>query len=188
MKKIHILLLLVAILTLVAGTASAKMELWVESEPEHPGETGKRMKVEIYNKLTLKYKPLYNDPDGYKTEFIVDFSHLVTDKSCRLILDAHRSGKNLAKCELLTYDKTEISRQITMKNVKIEKLKEVFDPDDGTGIQYVTLVAKSKKKSIGVEDVPQTGDNAPLLLWAILAATSCAAFFLLRKSASGRAG
>ena len=187
MKKIHILLLMVIVLTLVVGSASAKLIIWVEGIPEQPGEPAPRVTVDVINHFKLGSQSLHNDPDGYKSLLTIDFSHSVTDPSCITIVNAFTAGKNLPQCGITQYDGSEMVREIILNNVQIQKLKEVFDPNDGTGIQYVILVGKSKMKIRNSGDLPETGDTASLLLWAILAVTSCVAFFLLRKSSPGSA-
>ena len=188
MKKIRILLPLFVILTLIAGSACARSVFWVEGDPDPSGEPARRLPVNVLS-FRLGIEELHGDPEGYKYLLIFEFSHPVKDESSIVLARAARSSSRILPKFIFTrHDGAEIDEYI-FENVSVQELKEHFDPDTGEGIQDVTLTAKSKKRRILVdpEDMPKTGDPAPLCLWALLAASSCAAFFLIRKSLADRA-
>lgn len=184
MKKLRILLILLLQLTLIVGSACAASKKYlkldgIEGNSKDPNHLH-------WIELLSFSQGSSEDPigkQGVLSERFI-FTHLL-DKASPAIQQALTNSTVIPACTFDLGSKGNISYKITGTNARIKKAEVKVDPAEGGSyqlIEVVEMLVENPKWSFDPNsDLPETGDTAPLLLWALLATTSITTLFLLRK-------
>ena len=177
MKKRRILLLLLAVMLLFAGSAHAsKHKFYIRLD----GISGSSKDAGHAGWIDVRYFSHSSAVDREHLGHII-FKHEV-DIATPKIQQYCTDGTLIPNCELQVCDSSgKWSYSFILTDIRVVRTKIDTTEEDGRIVLEEEVELVSKTIRLVANEVPKTGDSALPLLWCLLAAASAAAVFPLLK-------